>query len=304
GGVAGVGIAVRRGGVGGGVGDEVPLVHHDNDRPAGLVGVAADVGVEGGDAFGGVEDEERDVGGFEVLAGHDHRQLLGHELGLALAADAGGVDEAEVVAGAGDDLVYSIPSCTGYRADDGAGGSGEGVEQGGFADVGAADDGDAGFVGLQGAVGAEQPRLLRFAVRGSRFEGRQIRRFWLRQNDGRLGSDGALRGGRGEGGEDLVEQVADAGAVLGGDGEDVGEAEAAEVFRGGGESGGVDFVDGEEDGLAAAEGEAGSVRPSITMIIAFASLRATWAWRKISAGMRSGESGTMPPVSTRRAWWD
>ena len=36
------------------------------------MGVAADVGVEGGDAFGGVEDEEADVGGLEMLAGHDH----------------------------------------------------------------------------------------------------------------------------------------------------------------------------------------------------------------------------------------
>jgi len=45
--------------------------------------------------------------------------------------------------------------------------------------------------------------------------------------------------------------------VLRGDWEDVGEAEAAEVFGGGGEGSGVNFVDGEEDGLAAAEEEAG-----------------------------------------------
>ena len=92
---------VGRRAVGGGLGDEVPLVDDDDDGAAGLVGVAADVGVEGGDAFGGVEDEEGDVGGLEVLAGHDDGQLLGHELGLALAADAGGVDETEVVAGRG-----------------------------------------------------------------------------------------------------------------------------------------------------------------------------------------------------------
>src|ERR1039458_6145884 len=141
---------------GGRVGDEVPLVDDDDDGAAGLVGVTADVGVEGVDAFGGVEDEERDIGGLEVLAGHDDGELLGHELGLALAADAGGVDETEVVAGAGDDFIYSIPSCTGYRTDDGAVGAGEGVEQGGLADVGTADDGDFGFVGFEGAVGAEE----------------------------------------------------------------------------------------------------------------------------------------------------
>ena len=54
-----------------------------------------------------------------------------------------------------------------------------------------------------------------------------------------------------------VEEVADARAVFGGDGEDVAEAEPAEVFGGGGEGGGVDLVDGEEDGLAAAEEESG-----------------------------------------------
>jgi len=74
-----------------------------------------------------------------------------------------------------------------------------------------------------------------------------------------------FRGRGGEGGEDggwkcrkdRIEEVADAGAVLGGDGEDVAEAEAAEVFGSGGEGGGVDLVDGEEDGLAAAQKEAG-----------------------------------------------
>jgi len=63
--------------------------------------------------------------------------------------------------------------------------------------------------------------------------------------------------GGGEGGEDLVEEVADADVVLGGDGEDVAESKAAEVFGGGGEGDDVDLVDGEEDGLAAAQEETG-----------------------------------------------
>ena len=102
--------------------------------------------------------------------------------------------------------------------------------------------------------------------------------------------------GCGEGGEDVVEEVADADVVLGGDGDDVGEAEAAEVFGGGGEGGGVDFVDGEEDGLAAAEeqagegevggGEFGAAVDNHDDGVRLRS-RATWAWRKISAGMRA-----------------
>ena len=47
--------------------DEVPFVDDEDDGAAGLVRVAADVGVEGGDSFGGVEDEEADVGGLGCL---------------------------------------------------------------------------------------------------------------------------------------------------------------------------------------------------------------------------------------------
>ena len=266
--------------------DEVPLVDDDDDGAAGLVGVAADVGVERGDAFGGVEDEEGDVGGFEVLAGHDDGELLGHEVGLALAADAGGVDEAEVVAAAGDDFVDGVAGGAGDGGDDGAVGSGEGVEQGGFADVGAADDGDLGLALVEGAVGAEaagRGRVdRRFVVVGGRLRrlcGGGFGGFsWLgesvargRRTSGPSSSSsisssagehgcGGLRWSSawfGEDGEDFVEEVADAGAVLGGDGEDVGEAEAAEVFGLGLQGFGVHLVDGEEDGLAAAEEEAG-----------------------------------------------
>jgi len=225
------------------VGDEVPLVDDEDDGAARLVGVAADVGVEGGDAFGGVEDEEADVGCLEVLAGHDDGELFGHETGLALATDSGGVDETEVVRAAGDDLVHSVAGGAGDGRDDGARAAGEGVEQGGLADVGTADDGDAGLVLDECAVGAEAAGW---------FDG--INPPFARSGEG-WGT--RFRGRGGEGGEDGVEEVADAGAVFGGDGEDVAEAEAAEVFGGGSEGGGVDLVDGEEDGLATAQEEAG-----------------------------------------------
>ena len=119
------------------------------------MGVTADVGVEGGDSVGGVEDEEADVGGFEVFARHDDGELLGHELGLALATDSGRVDETEVVRAAGDDLVDGVAGGAGDGRDDGARRAGEGVEQRRFADVGTADDGDLGFVLDECAVGTE-----------------------------------------------------------------------------------------------------------------------------------------------------
>jgi len=173
--------------LGGGLGDEVPLVDDEDDGAARLVGVAADVGVEGGDAFGGVEDKEADVGGLEVLAGHDDGELFGHETGLALATDAGRVDEAEVVRAAGDDLVDCVASGAGDGRDDGARRAGEGVEQGGLADVGTADDGDLGLVLDECAVGAE--------TAGWVVSCRQRRRFWLRQNDGPYGRGEVGAGG-------------------------------------------------------------------------------------------------------------
>ncbi len=96
----------------------------------------------GGDAFGGVDHDQRDVGGFQMLARHDHRELLGHQLGLALAADSGGVDEAVGLAVALDQFIDGIARGSGDGRDDGAAGSGQRVQQRRLADVGAADDGD------------------------------------------------------------------------------------------------------------------------------------------------------------------
>ena len=57
--------------------------------------VSGDVGVDGGDTFGGVDHQQRHVRGLEMLSRHDDGELLRHELGLALATDTGGIDEAE-----------------------------------------------------------------------------------------------------------------------------------------------------------------------------------------------------------------
>ena len=90
-----------------------------------------------------------------MLAGHNYRQLLGHELGLALATDTGGVDETEVVRAAGDDFVDCVAGGAGDGRYDGARAASKCVEQRGFADVGTANDGDLGFVLDECAVGAE-----------------------------------------------------------------------------------------------------------------------------------------------------
>src|SRR5271167_128545 len=75
-------------------GDQVPLVDDDDDGAPALVGVSGDGGIAAGDAFSGVDEDERYVGCFKMLARHHDRKFFGHQFGLALAADASRVDEA------------------------------------------------------------------------------------------------------------------------------------------------------------------------------------------------------------------
>ena len=55
--------------------------------------VAGDGGVEAQHALGGVQHQQHHVRHADVAAGHHDAQLLRHQLRLALAPDAGGVDE-------------------------------------------------------------------------------------------------------------------------------------------------------------------------------------------------------------------
>ena len=99
---------------------QVPFVDDDDEGASAFVGVAGDGGVELADAFGGVDDEQRDVGGFEMFARHDDRKFLGHEMRLAFAANAGGVDEAEAASVVLDDFVDGVAGGAGDGRDDGA----------------------------------------------------------------------------------------------------------------------------------------------------------------------------------------
>ena len=218
------------------------LLTTDDDAAAGLVRVAADGSVERGDAFGGVDDQDGEVCGFEVLASHDDGEFFRHQVGLALAADAGGVNEAEVVIVAGDELIDGIARGAGDGRHDGAVSPGEGVEQRGFADVGAADDRDLCFAGFVFAVAAELVWLLGavfgdFGFFCNWFGGEFV---WLDDNRS------------GDGFEDSVEQVADAYAVFGRDCEELADAERMETRRGGFKGRRVHFVDGEKERLAGA----------------------------------------------------
>ena len=122
---------------------QVPFVDDDDDGAPALVRVAGDGGIELAHAFGGVDDQQGNVGGFQMLARHHHRKLFRHQVSLAFAADAGGVDEAKRLAVVLDDFVDGIARGAGDRARRWRGRTGQAVQQRRFADVGMPDDGDS-----------------------------------------------------------------------------------------------------------------------------------------------------------------
>ena len=77
--------------------------------------IARNGGVECADPFGRVDDEQRNVGLFEVLARHHDRELLRHQVRLAFTADAGGVDEAKALAIALDQFINRVACGAGDR---------------------------------------------------------------------------------------------------------------------------------------------------------------------------------------------
>src|SRR5450631_1687768 len=110
-------------------GDQVPLVDHDDDGASALVSVAGNCRIARGYAFHSVDQDERDIGGFEMLARHHDGELFGHQLGLALATDSGGVDEAVGLAGVLNEFVNRVASGPGEGQKGGATGAGGRVKK-------------------------------------------------------------------------------------------------------------------------------------------------------------------------------
>src|SRR5262245_27626136 len=194
--------------------DHVPFVDDDNDRATGLVRVPGDVGVERGHAFDRVDQEQRDIGAFDVLARHDDRKLLLHPGRLALAANAGGVYQPEPdLLAAFPDLrfkhaVYGVARRARDVRNDHALLPEQFVDQRRFADVRTPDDRDVDLA----------PFALGDLDRGQPFDHR-------------------------------VEQVAHAHAVFGGNREHVFVPEAVKFASEIGDLRGIDLVRGDEDRL-------------------------------------------------------
>ena len=87
--------------------------------------VSGDGSVELAHAFGGINHQQRNVGGFKMFARHDHGKFFRHQMSLAFAANAGSIDKAKALAVALDDFVDRIARGAGNGRDDGAVRTGE-----------------------------------------------------------------------------------------------------------------------------------------------------------------------------------
>ncbi len=236
-------------GFGFGLGDafffhKVPFVE---DEDAGFVFALderGDVFVLGGGADFGIHEDDGDVAGFDAFFSTEEAEAFDGGVDLMDVAHAGGVDEGVVTglgAGAdGEGDFDTVAGGAGDVGDDDAVAVEEAVDVGGFAGVGAADDGDAqglglGRVDVGGEVGEDGLHEVVHAV--------------------------VVQRGDGEAVVAEVEEVAHAVFVLGEvalvDGDVAGDAgfvdEAGDFFIGGVES--VEDIDDEDDDGGIGNGE-------------------------------------------------
>ena len=199
----------------------VPFVDGDDEGAAAAGDFAEEVRVLFAHAFVRVQHEDDDVGALDGVQGFDDGEFFDFVVHPRLAADAGGVNQGEAVAlcvfvgdgdgvarGAGDGACHQA-----FFAD-------EAVEQGGFARVGTADDGqrDVFFLVFCLVFFAEQCGVGRFQ----------------------------------QAGDDALRQLLQATAVFGGDGKGVRDAQRVEVGEDEVGVGEVGFVHREDDWLLAA----------------------------------------------------
>ena len=127
----------------------VPLVDANDQRASAFVGIAGDGGIVGGDAFHRIEHQQHHVRHANVAPRHHHAQLFRHQLGLALAPYAGGVDENVLDAIALHSLIHRVARGAGHWGNDSALLPGERVQQRRLAHVRPADDGHLDRWGLR-----------------------------------------------------------------------------------------------------------------------------------------------------------
>ncbi len=115
----------------------IDFVDGEEERFAGTLEETGEVEVGGRELGAAVDDHDDGVGFVESEAGL--AEDFGGDESLVVGDDAAGVDQAGLVGLPVDEAVDAVAGDAGLVADDGAAGAGEAVEEGGFADVGAAD---------------------------------------------------------------------------------------------------------------------------------------------------------------------
>ena len=138
---------------------EVPLVGDQYEALALGVHERSDARVLARGALFGVDDEQRHVALLDPLAGLDHRQHLGALFGLSLPPDARRVHEPEPPALRLEKNVHRVARGAGDLRDDRTLLAEEGIDEGRFADVRAADDCERDLVAGVGSLAglARQP---------------------------------------------------------------------------------------------------------------------------------------------------
>ena len=106
-----------------------------------FLGVSGDRCVARGDANSCIGHEQRHVGAFQMLAGHNHAELLRKEVCFAFAPDARGVDEAIPFSATEDDRIHRVSGGSRFGGHDGAFRAGQLIQQRRLADIRPANDG-------------------------------------------------------------------------------------------------------------------------------------------------------------------
>ncbi len=204
-------------------GDGVPFVYADDQGPTGVDDEPDEMEVLIGDAFLGIDEQDGDVGGLDGLQRFDDAEFFYFFGDSCPAPDARRVDEYIGFFTADQGNSNAVARGAGVVMNDDAGFPQQVVDQGGFADVGATDDGDPGapllFVGIA-ALGQ-----VRFG------RGRRMFFGWGEETGGNVGHHGG-----------------DSPPVRGGDGPGVAKTQGMEIGGGGTLIETIDFIGYHYDG--------------------------------------------------------
>ena len=130
--------------------DQVPLVVDQYEGPPGVDRLLDDAHVLVGDRLGGVQEDDGDLGLLDGALGAQDRVVVGAAGLPHTTADPGGVHEDPLAPVELENLIDRVAGGARHLVDHHAGGSGDGVEQGGLADVRPSHQGDA----VQAVVGS------------------------------------------------------------------------------------------------------------------------------------------------------